>query len=100
MAHGLQVFDASGNVRLDVTDRITRLVHSAEVSATNSGTATVTGITTANAVAMAICVDASAEYQCPHEVWITDDTVHWAALPSPSGTDPRNASLILVFRHK
>lgn len=103
MANGLQVFNASGALRLDVSDRLTRLVYSAIVAATASGTATVTGITTANAVPIALCVDASVNYKCPHEVWVTDDTIHWAAVPAPgdgASQDVRQASLILVFRHK
>jgi hypothetical protein len=101
MAHGLQVFTAGGDLRLDVSDRLTRLVHSDVVGATSSGSTTVAGITTANATVTAVAVDASAAYQCPHEVWITDNTVHWAAMPAPSsGNDVRVSSLILVFRYR
>ena len=102
MAHGLQVFNSAGALRLDVSDRLTRLVHSQVVGATSSGTASVPGITTANAVAIAMCIDAAVRYKCPHEVWITADTVHWAAMPTPVGSsdDVRQSSLILVFRHK
>jgi hypothetical protein len=102
MAHGLQVFNAAGSLRLDVSDRLTRLMYSAVVAATASGSATVAGITTANAVPIAMCVDAAGNYKCPHEVWITDNTIHWAAMPAPGGgsTDVRESSLILVFRHK
>jgi hypothetical protein len=101
MAQGLQVFTPAGAMRLDVSDRLTRLVYSAEVEATSSGSDTVTGITTANATVTALALDASAAYQCPHEVWISDDTVHWAAMPAPgSGNDVRVASQILVFRHR
>lgn len=103
MAQGLQVYTASSALRLDVSDRLTRLMYSAVVAATASGSATVTGITTANAVPIALCVDAAGNYKCPHEVWITDNTIHWAAMPAPGdggSTDVRESSLILVFRHK
>lgn len=102
MAHGLQVFSASAALRVDVSDRLTRLVHSQVVGATSSGSASVADITTTNAIAIAMCIDAAVRYKCPHEVWITSGTLHWAAMPTPVGSsdDVRQSSLILVFRHK
>lgn len=101
MSQGLEVYNASGQLRLRVTDRLTRLVYAAEVAATASGSASVPGITTGNAIATSVCVGATGA-KAPHEVWITDGTVHWAAMPAPgsSSYDVRQASLILVFRYK
>jgi len=101
MAHGLEVYNAAGALRLAVTDKITRLVYSAEVAATSSGAFNVSGITTTNAVVISQAINAPAAYSMPHEAWITSGQVHWAALPGPApgSNDVRSASLIQVFRH-
>lgn len=99
--HGLEVYNAAGTLRLAVTDKITRLVFSQEVTATSSGAANVAGITTTNAVVISQALNASTAYKMPHEAWITTGQVHWAALPGPAAgsDDVRSASLIQVFRH-
>lgn len=101
MAHGLEIYASDGSTRVSVSDRLTRLVYSGAVSATSSGSATVAGVTTANTVVFAVCTDAPVFYKCPHETWVSDNTIHWAALPTPqSGNDFRQSSLILAFRYK
>lgn len=45
MAQGLQVFDASGNVIFDTSDRVGRVLGLIRVNAGNSGSFTVTGYT-------------------------------------------------------
>ena len=101
MPHGLQIFNGSGQARVSVTDRLTRLAHSSVVGPTSSGSATVAGINASNAVAISQVVDASASYICPHEVWITANTLNWAAIPAPgaSSSDTRGTSLLQVFRY-
>lgn len=101
MAYGLEILNAAGITRLSVTDRLTRLMYSAEVAYTSSGSASVPGITSANAVVTALAVGASGP-AIPHECWVTDDTVHWTAQPTPGpgATDFRCTTLLLVFRYK
>lgn len=105
MSYGLEIFNSSGQSRLQVTDRITRLVYSAVVGATSSGSATVTGITTTNSVPTAIPIDVAAGqlYVMPHLVWITDNTINWGAVPNADTAGcvntHRGSSLILVFQY-
>lgn len=106
MSYGLEVFNASGQSRLQITDRITRLVYSNIVGATNSGSASVPGITTSNAVVTCIPIDVAAGqlYVMPHLVWITNNTVNWDAVPNadpgPCSNIHRSDSLIMVFMYK
>jgi hypothetical protein len=106
MSYGLEVFNAAGASRLKVTDRLTRLVYSNIVAATNTGSSAIPGITESNAVATAIPVDVAAGqfYVMPHLVWITPNTVNWEAVPNADTAAclnvHRSSSLILVFRYK
>jgi hypothetical protein len=106
MSYGLEVYNSSGQLRLQITDRLTRLVYSNVVGATSTGTATVTGITDTNSVATAIPIDVASGqlYVMPHLVWITNNTVNWQAVPNADTAGclntHRSSSLILVFTYQ
>lgn len=50
MPAGLQIFDASGNLIVDLTDRLTQFAGSATITAGSSGSVSITGMGSGNKV--------------------------------------------------
>lgn len=53
MPYGLRVYDANGNITLDVTDYIAKIVYTKTVSGTSSGSVYVPGVANKKAIALA-----------------------------------------------
>lgn len=53
MPYGLRVYDANGNITLDVTDYIAKIVYTKTVSGTSSGSVYVPGVANKKAMALA-----------------------------------------------
>lgn len=54
MPYGLRVYDANGNITLDVTDYIAKIVYTKTVSGTSSGSVYVPGVANKKAIALPI----------------------------------------------
>lgn len=75
MAHGLEVYDALGNTRLSVTDRITRLLYTRFLPYTESSSVVVPGFDSANGAAFSIMLNG---YH-GHNITSSGETVYWTA---------------------
>lgn len=53
MPYGLRVYDANGNISLDITDYIAKIVYTKTVSGTSSGSVYVPGVANKKAIALA-----------------------------------------------
>ena len=52
MPYGLRVYDANGNISLDITDYIAKIVYTKTVSGTSSGSVYVPGVANKKAIAL------------------------------------------------
>lgn len=59
MPAGLQVFDASGNLQLEISDRVYRLLTFVDIPTTNSGSQAIAGLDGGSAVIGAVTVNTS-----------------------------------------
>jgi len=92
--YGLKVFDASGNVILDVTDRITRFRYSNEVAAGADGSVTLSDIDGLSSVGISVGLETDRD-KCCHKVSRSGTTISWTA-QSGGSFDSAN-SLIFLF---
>ncbi len=94
MAYGLRVYDASGDITLDTTDRITRLRWYKEVAAGASGDTTLSDIDGLETVEISTKISTD-HCTAAHLVSRSGTTISWDA---QSGTNYNSAdSLIFVF---
>nr|MBC8360949.1 hypothetical protein [Candidatus Desulfatibia profunda] len=92
--YGLKIFDASGNVTLDLTDTITRLRYSNEVAAGASDNTTLSDIDGLLTVELSIQLE-TGYTKLGHQILRSGTTITWTAL---SGTGYSSAkSHIFVF---
>lgn len=100
MSHGLRVRNASGQVRIDTTDKLTRLIHSEILPADATGSLVIPGFDSARGVAITMSMS-SDPVKLAHQVRSAGNQVFWRASmrvnsgARPSGTD----SLLLVFMY-
>lgn len=76
--YGLKIFDASGNVTLDVSDRITRFRYSNEVAAGASGNTTLSDISGLNSVEISVSLETN-HNDVSHLVSRSGTTIIWTA---------------------
>lgn len=93
--YGLKVFDSSGNVTLDVTDKITRFRYSNEVDSDADGNTTLSGISGLSSAEFSIRLDEGFAL-CPHLVSRSGTTLTWTAQSSANKYGSSD-SLIFVF---
>jgi len=91
--YGLKVFDGSNNVKLDTTDRITRLRYSNEVAAGASSSTTLSDISGKSTAQFGIALEAA---KTPHVVTRSGTTISWTAR-SGGSYHPSSNTLVLVF---
>ena len=92
--YGLKIFDASGNVTLDVADKITRLRYSNEVSAGASSNTTLSDISGLSSVEISVGISPDFN-KCAHSITRSGTTISWA---EQSGDYFNSAnSLLFVF---
>lgn len=92
--YGLKIFDASGNVTLDVTDRITRLVYTTTVAAGANGSVDLPNISGKLTGLVSFSLEANLQ-KCAHAITRSGTVVSWTA---QSGTYYTSAaSVIFVF---
>ncbi len=92
--YGLRVYDSSGNLTLDVTDKITRLVFSEEDSAGDSSSHTDANIDGLSTIEIAVGVDTTF-YKFPHKTTRSGTTISWE--PSMTDSNSRADSVIFSF---
>lgn len=99
MAHGLAIYDASGAPRLEVTDRITRLLLRRYVPADESSSVVVPGFDAAKGVAFVAArlpgTLLPSSTRIGHEVSVSGETVSW----SPGFGSGRADGDLLVFAY-
>ena len=101
--YGLKLWDAQGNVKLDLTDKITRLRYSTIVNPLTDGDITLSDIGGHDTVQFAIALDEGGigDGNIPHKVTRTGTLIEWEYQTVDNGfTDPDDTSaksLILVF---
>lgn len=94
MAQGLQIFDASGNIVLDVTDRVFRVLSINAVGATD-GSVTVPELTQGTPI---VAITGSGGAGRAPQATVTGTTVSWSYGDIPTGQRDAAAQLqILVF---
>lgn len=89
---GLQVFDSDGNLTLDLSDTITRIRYSNEVSAGVNGSTVLADISGKSTCQFGIALETA---KVPHVVTRSGTTISWTAR-SGGGLSSSN-TLVLVF---
>ena len=90
--YGLKTFDASGNVKLDTIDRITRLRYQNTVSAGASSSSTLADIDGKSTCEFGIALEAD---KTAHFVSRSGTTISWTA--AGSNLKPSSDTLVVVF---
>lgn len=86
MAAGLQCWDASGNLTVDLTDRLTQMLGTAVAAAGGSGSFTVPETGSGNAIWLVFVPTGATtdnQYTIP-QVTISGNTVTWSSLVVPT----------------
>lgn len=97
MAHGLEIYNASGDRILSSDDLAYRLIHKMEVSGNADGTVDLSGLGFTDGVAFAISINTDQSSwlkQVGHQVWMDGTTLHYQ---KNSLTTAQNSSAIYVF---
>ena len=106
MVYGLRIFDASGNVTLNVTDYVARLVYTKTVARNSTGSEYISIVANKKAITIAaptsnnssgfaiICELSSAGYLSWHPMYLYDVTSNWY---NPDVIIVSGESLIYVF---
>jgi hypothetical protein len=90
--YGLKIFDSAGNCTLDLTDTITRLRYSNEVSGGSSSSTVLSDISGKSTVQFGLALEAN---KLPHSVTRSGTTISWTARSTYNR--PSSNTLILVF---
>jgi len=93
--YGLIVKDSGGNITLDVDEKINRVRHTHEATATESDSVTLSDIDGLLTVQIPFAINITTPYQCPHAVTRSGNTISWA--PLDWGYTVKMPSLILTF---
>ncbi len=97
MAFGLKVWDADGNLTLDTTDNITRLVYTRYLNAKTTGSVEIPAVDGKSAVFIANCVNAPAFQATPLKVALSGTTLSWEPFVDYSGHAYGTDTLVFVF---
>lgn len=92
--YGLRVRDASGNIMLNATDRITRLRYATVAEAGANGSIELDDLTGIESIEITIPINSMWAYH-PHTVSRTGNIISWEALSC--SIFPSGASAIFVF---
>ncbi len=97
MSYGFKVYDASGNVRLNVTDRMTRVIYTQLLARSASGSVSPIGFDGTKGDAFAVKRETGA-HRAPHRVTVSGNTVFYQ--PINAAADSQSASLLVVVHYK
>ena len=92
--YGLKIFDASGNVTLDVIDKITRFRYSNEVAAGVSSNITLSDISGLRSMEISVCLEIDLR-KCSHKIERSGTTITWTA--QSSAYHESSNSLLFLF---
>ena len=96
MAFGLKVWDANGNIVIDTTNRLPRLVYTQYLVAGSSGSVDIPAVTDKSAFVVANCVNPSTNRaNMPLGVKLVSTTLSW--YPRQEGMTPEFGEDTLVF---
>jgi hypothetical protein len=97
MAAGLQTWNASGTKTLEVTDKLTRIIHTRTIDPNESSSVWLADFDASKGVAIAVpySLGNSSGY-LPHQVKFYGNTVEWRAGPDQT----RCWSYLVVFMYK
>jgi hypothetical protein len=96
--YGLRVRDASGNITLDVDEKINRIAYTHEASASESDSAVVSSIDELLTVQIGFAINISNLGQCCHSIARSGTTISWTPnATASSGFYSNIDSLIMVF---
>lgn len=97
MASGIKVFNAAGAVRLDTTERITRLIYTRELPKDESSSVAVPGFDPTKGVAFAIAKPPSGTLMyAGHTISVSGNVVYWSPV---TPTAVRVASTLMVVMY-
>ena len=96
MSYGFRVYDEDGNIVLDISDRITRLIFSHIAEAGEDGSVDLPDIDGFETCQFAIALEAST---VSHLVERDGTTITWTHRGADSPPGASGASLILVFAY-
>lgn len=102
MSHGLRVWDASGNLTLDITDHLSRVLYHAVVSADNEGSTTIDVPAGGYVVPCSQLVSATFQpWVAPHKVTLSGTTLSWERAKNTLGNyvSQTGPSLVLVIAY-
>jgi len=103
MQFGFKVYDAADNTRLDVSDRITRVIYTRFLPYNESGSVTPPGFDGTKGDAFAVMISTAnyafgGNHRAPHQISISGNTVYWTR--DPYYPDPNANSLLIVVHYK
>lgn len=81
MANGMRIYNASGQLRVEITDRLTRIVHIQDLPTNSSGSVSVPGFNAAHGGAIAIPGYLEERLTMPPRIWFDGSSIHWATRP-------------------
>ena len=100
MAWGLRVRNGAGQIRIDTTDKLTRLIHSQTIPADSTGSVVIPGFDSTKGIAITTSMS-SDPLRLAHQVRSDGNQVFWrASMREDGGTRLTGTdSLLLVFMY-
>jgi len=93
--YGLRIWDAAGNIQLDLTDKITRLRYSTIAAAGVSGSIDLPDIAGLSSVEFAVLINPDSWSRVSHSVSRSGTVISWS--PNSGTNYSSGDSLIFVF---
>jgi len=97
MAYGLRVWDENGNIILDSTESIARLVYTTVRSGTSSGSVTISAVYGKTGVVVFNTINPTGFLSVPLNVSLSGTTLSWSPRQDSSGDTVSFTTLIFVF---
>lgn len=95
MPAGMQIFDAAGNLQLEISDRVFRLLTIAQVGTTVTGSISVPGLDTGTPIIQAVTVTSSRRGPT---ITTSGNNVNWDYGSTPLGERDNNLNIaVAVF---
>ena len=82
--YGLRIWDAAGNIQLDLTDKITRLRYSTTAAAGVSGSIDLPDIAGLLTCEFSLLINPEAQENCSHAVSRSGTVISWTLAPYSS----------------
>jgi len=104
MAFGLKVWDANGNLTLDATNKITRLIYTKYLNAGTTGSIEVPEVADKQVVLMVHCVNPSWSQEwdykmTPLDVSLVLTTLSWTTYTGFNGLEYGQDTIVYIFAY-